>query len=45
MLYLDSPSEILASCDWNAPVAQTKPVVLELRRQLGVAGNAASKTG
>ena len=44
LLYLDSPSPILASCDWNAPVAQTKPVVLDLRKQLGVVGTATKKS-
>lgn len=36
LLYLDSTSDILASCDWNAPVSKTKPVVIELRKHLGV---------
>ncbi|EXJ56139.1 hypothetical protein A1O7_09070 [Cladophialophora yegresii CBS 114405] len=36
LLYLDSPVEALASSDWNAPVVKTKPVVLSLRKQLGV---------
>ncbi|KIV87718.1 hypothetical protein PV11_03247 [Exophiala sideris] len=43
VLYLDSPSQTLASFDWNEPIAKTKPVVLELRRQLGVAGTATAK--
>ncbi|KIX08563.1 uncharacterized protein Z518_03219 [Rhinocladiella mackenziei CBS 650.93] len=44
LLYLDTPTPILASCDWNSPVTKIKPVVLELRKQLGVAGNAAPKS-
>ncbi|KAI1624687.1 armadillo-type protein [Exophiala viscosa] len=43
VLYLDSPIQTLASCDWDEPIVKTKPVVLELRRQLGVAGNATVK--
>ncbi|KAL2438353.1 hypothetical protein ABEF95_007533 [Exophiala dermatitidis] len=44
LLYLETCSPILASCDWNAPVSTTKPVVLELRKSLGVAGFNAAKT-
>ncbi|EHY52837.1 hypothetical protein ABEF95_001024 [Exophiala dermatitidis] len=44
LLYLETCSPILASCDWNAPVSKTKAVVLELRKSLGVAGFNATKT-
>ncbi|KAJ9604277.1 hypothetical protein H2200_011111 [Cladophialophora chaetospira] len=43
LLYLDTPGEALASADWNAPIVQTKPIVLDLRKQLGVVSHPASK--
>lgn len=36
-LYLKTPDDSLISCDWNAPVANNKPAVLELRRSLNIA--------
>lgn len=42
LLHLHKPSEILASCNWNGTVAANKPVVLELRKELGAAGKAAA---
>ncbi|EXJ78754.1 hypothetical protein A1O1_09156 [Capronia coronata CBS 617.96] len=44
LLYVEAPSRTLASCDWSSPVTKTKPVVLELRKELGVAGMNAAKT-
>ncbi|KIW33194.1 uncharacterized protein PV07_00064 [Cladophialophora immunda] len=43
-LYVDYPSKKLASCDWNEPVARIKPVVLEIRKQVGAAGAGATKS-
>ncbi|KIW64745.1 hypothetical protein PV04_09656 [Phialophora macrospora] len=43
LLYLYSPVETLASSDWNAPVVKTKPVVLNLRKQLSVVSRPAAK--
>lgn len=40
LLYLHSPNEILVLCDWNGAVAANKPFVLDLRKELGVAGKA-----
>ncbi|EXJ65930.1 uncharacterized protein A1O5_10906 [Cladophialophora psammophila CBS 110553] len=37
-LYVDYPSQKLAFCDWNEPLASIKPVVLEIRKQVGAAG-------
>jgi hypothetical protein len=45
LLHLHKPSEILASCNWNGTVAANKPVVLELRKGLGVTGNGAAAKG
>ncbi|EXJ84183.1 hypothetical protein A1O3_04850 [Capronia epimyces CBS 606.96] len=44
LLYLNSPSPTLALCNWNGPVKNNRPVVLELRKELGVAGMAVAKT-
>ncbi|KIW59998.1 hypothetical protein, variant [Exophiala xenobiotica] len=43
LLYFEFSNNTLASFDWNAPVTKTKPIVLELRKQLGIAGVATPK--
>ncbi|KAK5380395.1 hypothetical protein LTR20_007166 [Exophiala xenobiotica] len=43
LLYFEFSNSALASFDWNAPVTKTKPIVLELRKQLGIAGVATPK--
>ena len=43
LLYVGDPIETLASCDWNAPVAKTKPVVLAIRKELDLTSNQVPK--
>ncbi|OAP62601.1 hypothetical protein AYL99_01828 [Fonsecaea erecta] len=43
-LYVDYPSQRLALCDWNEPLARIKPVVLEIRKQVGAAGASSTKS-
>lgn len=45
LLHLHKPNEILASCNWNRTLAANKPVVLELRKALGVKGNSVPAKG
>lgn len=40
LLYLHMENETLAEWDWSRQVAQNKPVVLEIRKELGIAGGA-----
>jgi hypothetical protein len=44
LLYLETSNEMLAACDWNGPVAKNKPVVLALRKEMGVAGVGTAST-
>jgi len=39
VLFMHTSADTLASCNWNASVAENKPAVLGLRKILGVAGS------
>ena len=45
LLHLHKPSEVLASCNWNGTLTANKPVVLEVRKTLGVVGKVVATKG